>query len=349
MADEGDIDRLIQRLRERVEERRASGEYPDGLEDDIDRHYREVVARGMQDPLRRLHTAVAEAERTAELRADAIPADSDLPGGRLLHRIVARLVGRQVEGVLMQVRDHARSVLEVQRAELFALNDLSSRIDDLRTRSLEAGGSRGDPGTALADLDARVRELEMDMASQRGGPWSAPPAPTLSPTLLAAVTDHLGAASRVEVFGACDPVVGALGDRAVEVVSTPADTTLGAVSAAGPRTFDAVLVSYVFETLRPDQQIELVALLADRLADGGAMAVVAVDPQASASTTRPMAVVHPAYLAFLFTEAGFGGVTVHWPEGEAGGSGADAEDGGSVERLRARLFGASQYVLTATG
>lgn len=358
MVEHGDIEGLIRELRARVEERRAGGEYPDGLERDLDRHFREVVARGVHDPVRRFHTALAEAERTAEMRAEAIPADSEVPGGRLVHRAVARLVGRQVEGVLMQAREHARASLEVHRAELFAISELATRLDELRARVSrawsEAGDEAGDAGAAraaIADLRARVDELELVAATQRPDPWAPATAGEPPTSLVDAMVERFGGAGTVAAFGPAESIAGLLRERGVEIeiVSGSAAATLGALDAIPPGGLDGALVSHVVETLRPDEQLALVARLADRLRPGSPLAVLAVDPQASAAAARPVAVAHPAYLMFLFTEAGFEEVTVRWPDSPPGptGDGTTGSEEAAVERLRSRLFGADRYVLGA--
>ena len=44
MEDRPDVDALVAELRARVEQRRQSGVYPPGLEDELDQHFRRIAA-----------------------------------------------------------------------------------------------------------------------------------------------------------------------------------------------------------------------------------------------------------------------------------------------------------------
>ena len=90
-------------LRARVEERRRAGEYPPGLEQELDAHFQRIVSlRGGRSTFRERLDAVDET--TDAFAADAIPLRSRVPGGSFLHRIVAKVVRRQTEGVIAQVQ-----------------------------------------------------------------------------------------------------------------------------------------------------------------------------------------------------------------------------------------------------
>lgn len=132
------MDDLVAELRARVEERRREGLYPEGLEESLDLHFHHIAVRGVRDRLERLRTALEEADTAGRaLSASRIDTGSERRGGALVHRAVARLVHRQVEGALDQVRDYAEALAEAHRALLLAYADLVSQVDDLRDRFQE--------------------------------------------------------------------------------------------------------------------------------------------------------------------------------------------------------------------
>lgn len=137
----------VEELRRRVEKRRAEGLYPPGLEDDLDLHYHHIAVRGVRDRFERLRSALEEADAAgAALSVDQIETESARAGGSLVHRAVARLTHRQVEGALTQVREYAEALAEAHRALLLAHADLVSQVDDLRDRF--SGGEATEGQTA---------------------------------------------------------------------------------------------------------------------------------------------------------------------------------------------------------
>src|SRR5690349_16031208 len=95
------VDALVAELRARVDERRRTGDYPPGLEEDLDAHFRHVAAsrRGavsLQEHLEALREASAFA-------AENISTASRVRLGSWFHRFVARAVTRQTQGILNQV------------------------------------------------------------------------------------------------------------------------------------------------------------------------------------------------------------------------------------------------------
>lgn len=135
MTDIPSTEELVAELRARVEAKRAEGLYPEGLEDDLDLHFHHIAVRGVRDRLERLRVALEEADEVGRaLTAAQIGFGSERPGGRAVHRLIAKLVGRQVEGSLAQVRRYADALAEAHRALLLAQADLASHVDDLRDR-----------------------------------------------------------------------------------------------------------------------------------------------------------------------------------------------------------------------
>lgn len=123
-----------------------------------------------------------------------------------------------------------------------------------------------------------------------------------------------------------------------------------------------VLVQVV-EHLSPQQVLDLVLLAYDKVAPGGRVVVETVNPQSlyvyahsfylDPTHARP---VHPAYLAFLFKEAGFSEVSIDWsspppatdmvlpPEAAPG----NEREASNVDRLNRLLFAPQDYAVVAT-
>lgn len=117
-----DMDEVIARLRERVERRRQAGEYPEGLEDDLDRHFKRILAHRATPDHGQLQARVRELDELSFERG-AIATDSGMPGGALLHSLIAKAVARQTEGILQQVRQLADATGAAFQAVVASLED----------------------------------------------------------------------------------------------------------------------------------------------------------------------------------------------------------------------------------
>ena len=139
MDEPSDVDELVGRLRDRVEERRRSGAYPADLEEEMTAHFRRILhqRRGPRD-LPDIEGPVRAARNALPLEARQIPATSALPGGELLHKAVARIVSRQTQGALQQVEAFARPVQEALEALVAAIQELDRRIQVDVAHSLDA-------------------------------------------------------------------------------------------------------------------------------------------------------------------------------------------------------------------
>lgn len=134
---------------------------------------------------------------------------------------------------------------------------------------------------------------------------------------------------------------------------------LVALRGAAAASLGGVTLIQVVEHLTSQQTVDLVALAADRVRPGGKVVIETVNPQslyvyAHAFYLDPTHVrpVHPAWLSFLFQEAGFAEVEVDWrspvPEGEALEEGGSEAHDANVARLNRLLFAAQDYAVVAT-
>lgn len=129
-------------------------------------------------------------------------------------------------------------------------------------------------------------------------------------------------------------------------------------------TLGGIVLIQVIEHLTPQQAVELVALARDKLRPGGRAVIETVNPQSlyvfahafyvDPTHTQP---VHPAYLRFLFSEAGFADVRIEWrsepPAGDMLQEVPAADDFGkavneNLDRLNRLLFAPQDYAIVAT-
>lgn len=160
-----DIDAIVEELRERVEDRRRRGVYPEGLEEDMAAHFERVIqfrARSEAD-LPALLSAVWE---TLPFSVDRISTESGRAGVERIHRAVERLVARQIEGVLSQTQDNAVAVHHA----LGGLNDwvltLVRQMEQSYVRQIDALYEQiADQRRELNRLAARLEEVAQGVAA----------------------------------------------------------------------------------------------------------------------------------------------------------------------------------------
>lgn len=118
---ETDVDELVRTLQARVAQRRAAGEYPPGLEEQLEAEFEQIMKAVHRheldtDELRRRVDVVGEATSyvSAEPRLE-----SRVPGGSTVHTAAARLVRRHTSTLAESVRgmgnEITRALQEVQR------------------------------------------------------------------------------------------------------------------------------------------------------------------------------------------------------------------------------------------
>ncbi|HEV7886453.1 MAG TPA: methyltransferase domain-containing protein [Acidimicrobiales bacterium] len=131
----------------------------------------------------------------------------------------------------------------------------------------------------------------------------------------------------------------------LEVLKSVPDGSLG-----------GIVLSQVIEHLTPQQVVDLAVIARDKLRPGGLVMCDTPNPQSlyvyahsfflDPTHSQP---VHPAYLTFVFKEAGFA-VQIDWrsppPEGDVLRPGEGADDP-NVSRLNQLLFAPQEYALLA--
>jgi SAM-dependent methyltransferase len=388
-----DVDALVGELRARVQRRREEGAYPEGLEHDLEEHFRRITAHRVVPDLSAVHERLAALEVRSSFSPARIPADSQMPGGAALHRTIGRVMARQTQGILEQMQGYADAVNDLLRAVVAALEtpshihaDLVGQVDAIEERLAGYEVTPVDSSMGVRELGRRMARLEEAEATRQFQPTFdnerfEDEFRGSREQLLAQYDDLAGR------LDGCSPVLDLgcgrgeflelLGKHGVQARGVELDPTLvdaaqrrgldvshgdglAALAATMDESLGGVVLIQVVEHLTPQQTLDLVALCREKLARGGKVIVETVNPQSLYVFAHPFYLdpthvrpVHPAYLTFLFREAGFE-VTIDWrspPPADdilADDSSLGPVERANVERLNRLLYAPQDYAIIAT-
>lgn len=388
-----DVDAVIEEIRRTVEAKREEGFYPPGLEDDLEAHFRRIVSHRHEVDTSRLRASVERLNDLAGLSPTRIPTDSGFPGGSALHRLVAKAVARQTQGVLEQVEELStvlRSVISdladaIGRADTHLHIDLLGQVDAVQERLSALERQPMESPAGLAELGRRLERLEAREAARAFRPTYSSAAfeaafrgtelelkdryrdlayrfEGLSPVLdigcgrgeMIELLAEIGVESRgVEI----DPaLVADARSRGLEVSEGDGLAHLGGLPDA---SLGGLSLIQVVEHLSAQQVVDLVSLAVDKLRPGGRAIIETVNPQSLYVYARSFYLdpthgrpVHPAYLAFLFEQAGFGAIEIDWRSAPSDKESlvpvGDPLIDLNIDRLNSLLFAPQDYALIAT-
>ncbi|MHB8464861.1 MAG: class I SAM-dependent methyltransferase [Acidimicrobiales bacterium] len=308
------IDPLIDELRNRVSERRKSGFYPEGLEEDLDAHFRRIVSHRRTADMTSLRSSLDALEGRGTFSADRIQlAASAVPGGEQVHRVVGKMVARQTHGILEQVQQFSDVVRDALGKIADALEDpyghqhgdLVGQLDAIWERL--AAWERGpvDSAAAVGDLRRRVEALEAAEQARRFTPTF---------TANAFESEFRGSSEELKLryrelalhFAGQSPVVDVgcgrgefievlhglgVDARGVEIdsrlveegIEQGLDITRGDgvthIASLPDRSLGGIALIQVVEHLTPQQVVDLVATARHKLREDGLMIVETVNPQ----------------------------------------------------------------------
>lgn len=382
-----DVEELVARLRKRVEDRRRSGAYLPELEQQMTAHFRRILnQRPDARPLPDVEAAVNAVREALPLQAARISMDSGIPGGQALHKAIGKVVSRQTHGTLQQVQGFAQHVQAALEALALAVVELS------RTVQSDIGGSLDALYEQQAAQDRTMARLAGGGALLRASdfqPWYSSKhfEEAFRGTREEILERYRELAQR---FAGLGPVLDIgcgrgeflelLGELGVEATGLDFDGEMvKAASGRGLQVIDDEAIRYlssldnnslggvamiqVVEHLSAQEIVDFVALAADKVRPGGKVFVETINPQslyvfAHAFYLDPTHIrpVHPAYLAFLFREAGFVSVDIEWRspppaddvlEHAPEDSPAASVHNTNVQRLNELLFAPQDYLIAA--
>ena len=153
-----------------MQERHRRGEYPPGLEEQLDRHYVQIL-KGFDrqaGPLADVHGSLERFRRHSVVDPEKIETWSPNVFKRFLHQVVAKLTVRQTRGVLAQVQDHYNALDDT----LTTIVDYLAHLEqDGQAAQGSLSGSRGESDAdrrlaaaldRLSHCEDRLKQLESD-------------------------------------------------------------------------------------------------------------------------------------------------------------------------------------------
>jgi O-antigen chain-terminating methyltransferase len=392
------IDDLLDKLRQKVADRKANGLYPADFEAQLDAHFERIaVHRVPTYEFGVIRERLQRLQALAHFSPANIEYKTRIPGGSLVHRLVGKLVSRQTSGLLEQFQRHANALNDfageltdaIQHPKIHEHAELAGEIHMLLDRMAEY--ERAASGEAsVAGLQARVEAIEETLTGKEFSPWFSNErfeeafrgeSGELRERYKDLARHFLDCGGEVVDVG-CGrgeflQLLTDLGVKASGLEIDP-DLVASAVDRNLPveygdlvpwleqrevHSLSGLALIQVVEHLEPQELSRFVALAAAKLAPEGKVVVETVNPQslyvyAHSFYLDPThkAPVHPAYLMFLFQEAGFSRVDIEWRspcppddilEGFDGGSELEKRLDANVERLNRLLFAEQDYALIA--
>ncbi len=122
-----EIEQIMAGIQDTIARRRAAGEYPAGLEAELESEFASILAlthRGEADRADALEKLLEEAKRSASEVSGLTPTSSRVPLLNIFHKIVRRLIARQTRGLAAQQRAVNEQVIAM----------LGHLVDDARSR-----------------------------------------------------------------------------------------------------------------------------------------------------------------------------------------------------------------------
>ena len=123
----GEIEQIMAGIQDTIARRRAAGEYPAGLETELEAEFAsilELTHRGEADRADALERLLQEVRMHAPHVSGLTATSSRIPLVNLLHKVVRRLIARQTRGLAAQQRAVNEQVIAM----------LEHLVDDARSR-----------------------------------------------------------------------------------------------------------------------------------------------------------------------------------------------------------------------
>ena len=154
-------------IQDTIARRRAAGEYPAGLEQELEAEFASILAlthRGEEDRADALELLLEETKRRALEVSGLTPTLSRVPFLNIFHRIVRRLIARQTRGLAAQqraVNAQLVAMLEHLVADARSREDADSRmVAKLSKHVLDRVAVVDHLYFIVAELETRLRKFE---------------------------------------------------------------------------------------------------------------------------------------------------------------------------------------------
>ncbi len=162
-----EIEQMMADIQDTIARRRAAGEYPAGLEQELEAEFASILAlthRGEADRADALELLLAQAKRCAQEVSGLTPTSSRVPFLNILHKIMRRLIARQTRGLAAQqraVNDQLIAMLEHLVADARGREDADGRmVTKLSKHVLDRVAVVDHLYFIVAELETRLRKFE---------------------------------------------------------------------------------------------------------------------------------------------------------------------------------------------
>ena len=339
-----DLSRLQSEINEEVRRRRASGDFPPGLERELDAMFARYAPAGTGDDF---DEVISAAETTSFIHADA-PTTS-----RLLPFAYAKRFLRK--GMAWYLRFLAQEVTAFAGAITRAVKLLARRVEVLETVTVVAA-------------ERTLAEVRQRRAGPDLGPWSDVVAGALAGVTGRVLHTECGAgglltalaAGGADVYG-IEPVESLALAASQAALDVRTDDALPHLRDLPDGSLGGIVLSGCIDALPLGEVLEVADRASAVLVPGGRLVVLSAGPAAWARSVDPVVAdlapgrpLHPETWGHLLGERGFGDIDVRTRDSEvalatvpAGAPGADVLNA-NIERLNQLLFAPASYALIAT-
>lgn len=160
------VQEIVVEIQDRVARRRIAGDYPVGLEAELEAEFDailEMTHRG-QDRVESMRDLLQNASTQVKRISGSTPVKSRFPGGRLFHKVTERLSRRQIRGLASQTREAHETVarLLTEIVDQFEVQRLSDErlMNKLANSVLDRVVVIDQLATLVVELERRIRVLE---------------------------------------------------------------------------------------------------------------------------------------------------------------------------------------------
>jgi SAM-dependent methyltransferase len=339
------LDEVMADIDAEVGRRRASGDLPVRLEQELDELFLEFSPIGLQGKAR-LRETLALVDGSAYVDM-AVPVASQKLVGTYIKRLIRKSISWYLGFIVHQIIRFAWSVSRMFHVLVDHVEDLEAAVETQRTPELPATAVPVvDPGSAwwadeavsaLSGVDGRVLHAECGNGS-------------LLDALVAAGVDAYG-------VDPADAVIEGALDRGLDV---RAESALGHLEVVADQALGGVVLSGSVQWLHPNERDRLLRMAASRLVVDGVLVLHSATPESWMAGSSPLLSdlapgrpLHAETWEHLLLQHGFGDSRVtrggedrHLERVAASNPDAGAING-AIDAVNALLLGPSEYLLVA--
>lgn len=295
-----DLQQVLREIDEEVQARRASGDFPPGMERDLDLVFARFAPANLSGD--DAHSLLEAADRTSFIDTDP-PTGSRIPPVAILKKVQRKLLGWWFRFVSQQVTAFSGTVVSLLKVLVRRIEALEETVPGASGSAVAAARGAARPSTA-GDLADHVADV---LAGVRGRVLVAEAG---DGSLVRALVDR-----SLDAYG-IEPRLDLAESASMQGLEVRDDDALAHLRAVGDGDLAAVVLVGCVDRQPLGTQLALADEAARALGDGGRVIVVATDPtawgadnpvEADLSPGRPL---RSATWVHLLEERGFTGASV---------------------------------------